>query len=146
MRPSRLLLLAILAALPSLAGAADVGVSINIGEPGFYGQINLGNAPRPEVIYPEPVFVEPVAPGIRVEPLYLRVPPGHEKHWAKYCREYHACNRPVYFVREDWYQRTYPERRHERGEAERHERHEEAEHREHHDEREHERDHEHRDN
>ncbi len=134
MRHSRLMLVALLASLPAVAGAADVGVSINIGEPGFFGQINIGNAPRPEVIYPEPVYAEPVPPGMRVEPLYLRVPPGHEKHWAKYCREYHACNRPVYFVREDWYQRAYP--RHERMEGERHERHEEADRRERHDERE----------
>jgi hypothetical protein len=34
---------------------ADVGVSINVGEPGFYGQINIGSAPQPELISPDPV-------------------------------------------------------------------------------------------
>ena len=44
---------------------------------------------------------------VYVEPVYLRIPPGHEKHWSKHCGEYGACGRPVYFVREDWYQKTY---------------------------------------
>jgi hypothetical protein len=35
------------------------------------------------------------------------VPPGHEKHWRKYCSQYDACGQPVYFVRDDWYQQTY---------------------------------------
>ena len=44
---------------------------------------------------------------VRVQPVYLRVPPGHEKHWSKHCAKYGACGRPVYFVREDWYQHEY---------------------------------------
>ena len=40
-------------------------------------------------------------------PIYLRVPPGHAKHWDQHCREYDACARPVYFVEDDWYQRVY---------------------------------------
>ena len=27
--------------------AADVGVSITVGQPGFYGQLDIGNAPPP---------------------------------------------------------------------------------------------------
>jgi hypothetical protein len=42
-----------------------------------------------------------------VQPVYLRVPPGHEKHWSKHCGKYGACGQPVYFVREDWYQTQY---------------------------------------
>ena len=42
-----------------------------------------------------------------VQPIYLRVPPGHEKHWGKHCARYGACGRPVHFVREDWYQTVY---------------------------------------
>ena len=45
---------------------------------------------------------------------YLRVPPGHEKHWSKHCAQYHACGRPVYFVREDWYQKEYVPRQYHR--------------------------------
>lgn len=87
------------------AMAADVGVSISVGEPGFYGVINLGSAPPPRVIYEQPVVI--VKERVRHAPLYLRVPPGHEKHWDKHCGEYHACERQVYFVRDDWYEKDY---------------------------------------
>ena len=40
-------------------------------------------------------------------PIYLRVPPGHQKEWKKHCHAYNACGRPVYFVRDDWYEREY---------------------------------------
>ena len=46
----------------------------------------------------------PVVPAVPVQPLYLHVPPGHAKHWRKHCHEYHACNRPVYFVRSAEYE------------------------------------------
>ncbi len=43
------------------AHAADVGVSISIGQPGFYGRIDIGRFPQPQVIYAEPrVIVETV--------------------------------------------------------------------------------------
>lgn len=87
------------------AFAADVGVSISVGQPGFYGRIDVGNFPPPRVIYREPMIIE------RVErerpPVYLRVPPGHAKHWSKHCHEYHACGERVYFVQDNWYQREY---------------------------------------
>ncbi len=85
--------------------AADVGVSINIGQPGFYGHIELGNAPQPRLIYPQPVLIERVR--VQAAPIYLRVPPGHEKDWRKHCKHYDACGRPVYFVRDDWYREEY---------------------------------------
>jgi len=94
-----------LATLPSRA--ADVGVSISIGQPGYYGQINIGEVPQPPVvIYNAPVVIER-DPHYAGPALYLRVPPGYEKHWSKHCREYGACGRPVYFVRDDWYRGTY---------------------------------------
>jgi hypothetical protein len=89
------------------AQAADVGVSISVGQPGFYGQIDIGNYPRPQVIYPQPVVISPVPVGVTYAPLYLHVPPGHEKHWSKNCHKYNACGRPVYFVRDQWYNDVY---------------------------------------
>lgn len=86
--------------------AADVGVSISIGQPGFYGQIDIGNYPRPEVVYAQPVVVAPVI-GVARPPIYLYVPPGHAKHWAQHCHEYRACGERVYFVNENWYNNTY---------------------------------------
>jgi hypothetical protein len=95
-----------LAALALPAYAADVGVSISIGQPGYYGQINIGDVPQPpQVIYPTPVVIER-DPHYAGPPLYLRVPVGYEKHWDKHCREYRACGRPFYFVRDDWYRNT----------------------------------------
>ncbi|CAM4078579.1 hypothetical protein [Roseateles saccharophilus] len=94
--------------LAGAAQAADVGVSIQVGQPGFYGRIDIGNAAPPPVVMAEPVWVQ--RRPVRVEPVYLRVPPGHQKHWEKHCAEYNACGVPVYFVREDWYQQRYGER------------------------------------
>jgi hypothetical protein len=102
---SLLALIAALAAAPALA--TDVGASIGIAQPGFYGQINIGDFPRPPVIYAEPVWIARPAKVVYVQPVYLRIPPGHEKNWSKHCGEYGACGRPVYFVREDWYQTQY---------------------------------------
>jgi len=94
------------ALLAQTATAGDVSVSIGVNQPGFYGQINIGNVPQPpQVIYAQPTYVQ--RPTVEVPPIYLHVPPGHEKHWEKHCAEYNACGRPVYFVREDWYAQHY---------------------------------------
>ncbi|WP_197507063.1 hypothetical protein [Mitsuaria sp. 7] len=91
-----------LAAPPAFAG--DVGVSISVGQPGFYGRIDVGNV-RPDVVYAQPMVIERVyAPA---PPLYLRVPPGHYRSWARHCGYYGACGRQVYFVQEGWYSRAY---------------------------------------
>lgn len=83
------------------AQAADVGISVQFGQPGFYGRLDLGNFQQPQLIYREPRIVERVT--VRREPLYLVVPPGHAKKWEKHCSKYHACGHPVYFVEERWY-------------------------------------------
>ena len=85
---------------------AQVGVSVNIGQPGFYGQINIGDFPQPQLVYAQPVVIQR-GPDYDAGPVYLHVPPGHEKHWDKHCAQYNACGRPVYFVRDDWYNREY---------------------------------------
>ncbi|MGH8505978.1 MAG: hypothetical protein ACRETM_08430 [Stenotrophobium sp.] len=100
----RLLFAAILTAV-AVPAFAQVGVSVNIGEPGFYGQINIGDAPPPQVIYAQPVLIQREA--VVGAPIYLRVPPGYQKHWRKHCAQYNACGRPVYFVRDDWYNTRY---------------------------------------
>jgi hypothetical protein len=94
----------------SRAIAGDVGVSINIGEPGFYGRIDIGNFPQPQLIYPQPVVIQRTPEFVSAPPIYLHVPPGHEKHWSKHCAQYNACGRPVYFVRDDWYNKEYAPR------------------------------------
>lgn len=88
----------------SAAASAEVGVSVTVGEPGFYGRIDIGGVPQPRLIYPEPVIVRGAPAGA---PLYLHVPPGHAKHWSQHCAEYGACGQRVYFVDDDWYEKVY---------------------------------------
>lgn len=88
--------------------AADVGVSISVGQPGFYGQIDIGDFPNPQIIYPKPIVIVPGRGGVAAPPpVYIHVPPGHEKKWKKHCHKYNACDRPVYFVRNQWYNNVY---------------------------------------
>jgi hypothetical protein len=103
----RLAFAALLSATALTAAAADVGISVSVGQPGFYGQIDIGNVPRPAVIYPQPVVIQRVAVAQPLQPVYLRVPPGHAKNWGKHCHRYDACARPVYFVQDDWYNNVY---------------------------------------
>ncbi|PIQ12316.1 MAG: hypothetical protein COW70_10565, partial [Hydrogenophilales bacterium CG18_big_fil_WC_8_21_14_2_50_58_12] len=103
----RFLIAAIVAAatvtIPALA--ADVGVSVSIGQPGFYGRLDIGDYPPPQVIYRQPRIIERVP--MDRPPIYLRVPPGHAKHWSKNCHKYNACGERVYFVQDGWYNREY---------------------------------------
>lgn len=138
----KILLTALLGAAAFSANAANigVGVSINVGAPNYYGSIDIGNYPPPQLIYPNPVVIQPSI-GIAVAPLYLRVPPEHSRNWRHYCGIYNACGRPVYFVHENWYNGVYAPRyrddhRYRHDEIRRDERHDEMRHEEH---REHER-------
>ena len=99
----RVLLVAAAMACVSTALAADVGVSVSVGQPGFYGRIDIGSMPPPRLVYREPMIIEPVAVGVVRQPIYLHVPPGHAKHWRKHCHRYNACGERVYFVQDAWY-------------------------------------------
>ena len=103
-------------AAPAFA-QTSVGVSVGINRPGVYGQIDIGNMPPPPVILPQPVIIARPAVGmVQPAPLYLYVPPGHQKKWAKHCGAYNACGQPVYFVKESWVRERYEqEHRHDHG-------------------------------
>lgn len=101
----RILFASVLAMFATSLCAADVAMSISVGEPGFYGQIDIGGYPPPRLISRRPVLVQREA--MAGPPIYLRVPPGHTRNWRKHCREYDACGQPVYFVRDSWYQQEY---------------------------------------
>ena len=101
----RLLFALALVSVTVPAFAADVGVSISVGEPGFYGRIDIGNFPQPRLIYREAVLVERVT--VVQAPLYLYVPRDDAKNWRKHCRKYDACGRRVYFVEDRWYNDVY---------------------------------------
>jgi hypothetical protein len=108
--PAGVLLVLAFGAGAPLAMAGDVSVGVTItGEivPGVYGRVDRANRPPPPLVYATPVIIERPPPRVVVEPVYLHVPPGHAKNWSKHCREYHACNRPVYFVRSAEYEPNY---------------------------------------
>lgn len=93
-------------AAPAFAG--DVGLAISIGEPGFYGQLVLGDWDRPQLVNSRPVLE---ARGYGwASPVYLRVPDAQRRSWGRNCARYDACARPVYFVRDDWYRDVYAPR------------------------------------
>ncbi len=95
-----------LATVPAMA--ADVGVSISVGDPNFYGRIDIGNFPQPQLINVQPVIIrQPAAHVVLGSPVYLRVPPGHQKKWSKHCGKYNACGQQVFFVQDDWYSNVY---------------------------------------
>ncbi len=98
----------IFAALLATAAAGAVAqISIPLGNSGYYGRIDLGNLGAPPVIYQQPMLVQRPHDYRPMAPTYLRVPPGHAKKWSKHCAAYGACNRPVYFVQDSWYNNTY---------------------------------------
>jgi len=91
----------------TLPVCASAGVSISVGQPGFYGHIDIGTLAPPPVLSPQPIVIQPVPVGVAPQPIYLYVPPGHAKHWHKHCHRYQACGQPVYFVQERWYNDVY---------------------------------------
>lgn len=102
----RIMAAALLTLLSAPALATDVGVSVSISQPGVYGRVDIGRFPRPDVVVAQPVIVQPPrVVVVQPEPVYLWVPPGHRKDWRKHCAKYDACGQPVYFVRDEWYER-----------------------------------------
>lgn len=84
--------------------------------PGLPGRVDASRLPLPQVVLPSPVIIAPPPlpapprPGVvvsppRQEPVYMWVPPGHRQNWGKHCHRYRACGVPVYFVRDEWYDR-----------------------------------------
>lgn len=97
-------LLALLALLLAAAGPAAAYVNTTAGgklRPGVYGRIDIGKSAPPPVIYAKPVVASRAVLPASVKPVYLYVPPGQVRKWAKHCGKYQACDLPVYFVRMD---------------------------------------------
>ncbi len=93
--------------LSAAAGAMAQNVSMQLGQTGYYGSIDLGNLRAPPVIYQQPMIIQQVPQYMNAPPMYMRVPPGHAKKWSKHCAAYNACGRRVYFVQDSWYNNTY---------------------------------------
>jgi hypothetical protein len=113
-------------ALATATHATDVGVSISVSQPGVYGRIDIGRYPQPVLVQSQPILIQR---GPRViEPVYLWVPPGHQKNWRKHCGRYNACGVPVYFVQDDWYRERMERERYEHRDDRREERREDRGH------------------
>ncbi|MCT0201224.1 MULTISPECIES: hypothetical protein [unclassified Synechococcus] len=88
-------MVALLAAItPAMPVVAQVGLSIQIGQPNVYGPIQSGFYGRNQPFFTAPQFYYP----------RLR------------CHAFNGCSRPVYSVRDQWYRtnnipRLRPERR-----------------------------------
>jgi hypothetical protein len=95
------------ASLAPAVASTSVGVSISVVQPGVYGRIDIGNYPQPAVVLPQPVIFAPPRVAVVQQPVYLYVPPGHQKNWGKHCGRYNACGVPVYFVQESWVRERY---------------------------------------
>ena len=39
--------------------ASDVGVSVSVGQPGFYGRVEIGSLPPPQLVYAQPIVIQP---------------------------------------------------------------------------------------
>jgi hypothetical protein len=95
--------------------AGDLSVNVILSgqvAPGVYGQVQLGNDRPPPLVYTQPMLI--VAQPQPPPPVYLHVPPGHARNWRKHCREYNACNRPVYFIRSAEYEPGFDRARYDR--------------------------------
>jgi hypothetical protein len=108
--------------LAAAALTASAQVSVNLGgrlAPGIYGSVNIGDYGRPALVYAQPQVIIRDRTYIE-DPIYLYIPVYQQQSWRRYCRQYDACNRPVYFVQERWVRdrfaheqelRSYKERR-----------------------------------
>ena len=104
----RIIALALAAGATGAALAqTSVGVSIGINQPGVYGRIDIGDLPRPALVYAQPVMIAPPPVLLERRPIYLYVPAPHQQDWRRYCGRYSACGQPVYFVREQWVHDRY---------------------------------------
>ena len=88
-------------------------LNVNVGAPGYFGPIPMVSGMVPQLWNVQPVIaVGPVV--VAAEPIYLRVPNFQRKSWRKYCGRYGACERPVFFVKNSWYEQEYGPRYHPR--------------------------------
>ena len=103
----RFLAVLALAVASTSALATNVGVSVTVGEPGYYGRIDVINFAPPQLLFSEPVIIEAGPAGVVRQPVYVHVPAAEAKQWRKYCKKYKSCGQPVYFVQETWYNEVY---------------------------------------
>jgi hypothetical protein len=93
-----------IAASFSVLGANE-GATLKPGQPGYFGRIDIGDVPHPDLVSFKPVVIKPVSGATR--PMYMHVPAAQAKDWAKHCGKYKACDQNVFFVKTQWYNSVY---------------------------------------
>jgi hypothetical protein len=106
---TRFLPLALLGMLLASPAMAQVGFTIQLGQPNYYGGLNLQGYPNPQFYNSSPILIQPTGVGYG-QSVYLRVPPDQRQNWRNYCGRYNACNQRVYFVQDNWYDSVYAPR------------------------------------
>ena len=102
----KLILLAILLTTASASVvASDGSTASRIGQSRYYGRLDFGDYPPPQLVNPWPRAIRTVSMGR--PPVYMYVPPEHARNWSKYCRNYNACGERVFFVQNYWYEHEY---------------------------------------
>lgn len=77
----------------------------SMGQPGFYGRIEIGDYTQPPLLISNAVMGNP---GVYTgSPVYMHVPPAQAHAWGRYCHVYGACDWMVYFVDNGWYDSVY---------------------------------------
>ncbi len=76
-----------------------------LGQPGFYGVIPPMQGWKPKLWNAAPIIAGAAIAGAVA--LYLNVPNNQRNNWSRYCAQYNACGRPVYFVQDNWYRNVY---------------------------------------
>lgn len=61
-------------ALAGTGALAQTSISIGINQPGVYGRINIGDVPRPALVYAQPVVITQPPVHIDRRPIYMYVP------------------------------------------------------------------------
>ncbi|HEX4509015.1 MAG TPA: hypothetical protein VH328_03005, partial [Burkholderiaceae bacterium] len=105
-------------AFVAASGAASAAPWTTVVEPGAYGRVLVGGYAQPPTVYnqqPSLFGDDPVLSPLGYflqgllqpqEPVYMWVPGYQRNNWQQYCYEYNACNVPVYFVQDGWYQQN----------------------------------------
>ncbi|KDP87187.1 hypothetical protein CF70_002765 [Cupriavidus sp. SK-3] len=94
------------ACIMAMAVLSAPALATDMGDPGYYGRIDINGMSSPQTLHQQPIVVQPHA-GASQHPIYLNVPPDHAKNWPKYCDRYDACGEPAHFVDNRWYNERY---------------------------------------
>lgn len=104
--PKVLLSAALAGIAPWVRAQADPTPHFGAISPGVYGPVDVSGG-APELEYPQPLVIAGDPYAWQRAPMYVYAPSEQQHQWRNYCERYSGCNRPVYFVREQWVQARY---------------------------------------